>query len=75
MDSNAFLWLAGTSITGFLFLAGWCWNLHEKYAAISGTAKKVDEIHIALLGTMDKEGQISKLRRLEEKCRLRHGDE
>lgn len=69
-----FVWLAGISFTGFLFLAGWCWNLHEKYNAIAATASKVNEIHTALLGDMKNEGQISRLRRLEEKCKLIHGE-
>lgn len=74
MDS-AFLWLAGASLSGFLFLAGWCWNLHEKYSAIAGTAQKVNDIHNALLGDMRNEGLISKQRRMEENCKLRHDED
>lgn len=70
MDGQATL---GICATGFFFLAGWCWYLHGKYAAIWATSDKVDEIHKALLGDMYKEGLISKTRRLEENCRIRHG--
>ena len=46
------MWLAGVSITGFMVLAGWSYNLQGKVSAMMETAKKVDEIHAALLGTM-----------------------
>lgn len=73
MESNTLiLWVAGSCFTGFLFLAGWCWNLHEKYNAIANTARKVDEIHKALMGDLDKEGWLSKTRRMEELCKQRH---
>jgi len=68
------LWIAGLCVTGFLFLAGWCWNLHEKYNAIANTAQKVNEIHMALLGDMKTEGIISRVRRHEENCKIRHGE-
>ena len=69
---DAFFWLAGVSITGFLFLAGWCWNLHEKYSAIASTATKVSEMHIALLGDLAHDGFIARLKRIEETCKRYH---
>jgi hypothetical protein len=72
MDNSLILWVAGTSVGGFLFLAGWCWNLHEKYNAIAATAQKVNEIHAALIGDMEREGLLSKTRRMEEQCKIRH---
>jgi hypothetical protein len=68
------LWVAGASVSGFLFLAGWCWNLHEKYNAIESTSRKVDDIHQALLGDIKTEGLISRTRRIEENCKIRHSE-
>ena len=64
------MWLAGVSITGFLVLAGWSYNLHGKVSGMEATARKVDEIHAALLGTMADEGLLSKFRRQQERCLL-----
>jgi hypothetical protein len=68
--SSMILWVAGTSVTGFLVLSGWCYNLNGKLSAVIATSKKVDEIHEALLGTMDKEGWISKARKQQDMCIL-----
>jgi hypothetical protein len=74
MDANIFQWGFGICATGFFFLAGWNLHLNTKVSAVLETAQKVDEIHIALLGDMKNEGLISRQRRLEEQCKLRHGE-
>jgi len=74
MSENAIsLWI-GACISGFFFLAGWCWYLNSKVSGVLATAKKVDEIHTALLGDMKTEGLISKTRRIDENCKIRHGE-
>lgn len=63
-------WAFGICVTGFLFLAGWVLSLSLKLGTVLDTAKKVSEIHLALLGDMANEGLISRARRLEDNCRL-----
>ena len=63
-------WAFGFCVTGFLFLAGWTLSLSLKFGTVLETAKKVSEIHLALLGDMANEGLISRARRLEDNCRL-----
>lgn len=74
MDGAVFQWGFGICATGFFFLAGWSWYLNAKIGAVIHTAQKVDEIHIALLGDMRHEGLISRTRRMEEQCKIRHGE-
>lgn len=68
-------WIMEMSAGGFVFLAGWCWYLSAKYQVAANVSAKVDEIHLALMGTMDKEGLISKVRRMDDNCKLRHKDD
>lgn len=76
MEPSGLMWaMFVSSVTGFLFLAGWCWNLHEKYSAIVGTATKVAEMHAMLMGNLEKEGLISHIRRSDERCARIHGKE
>jgi hypothetical protein len=74
MNDAIFQWGFGICATGFFFLAGWIQYLNTKVSAVLQTAQKVDEIHVALLGDMRNEGIMSRTRRLEEQCKLRHGE-
>lgn len=71
MDSQV-IWLAGVSITGFLFLMGWLMSIQAKVSVVEDMKKKVDEVHFCLIGNMDKEGLISKVSRIDRECKLRH---
>ena len=78
MSEGAFLWVIGTSIMGFLFLAGWCWVMRDeisKRVTFDNLEKRLvrleeplQEIRDALLGDMETEGLISKERRRDEHC-------
>ena len=51
MDSQV-IWLAGVSITGFLFLMGWLMTIQAKVSVVEDMKKKVDEVHFCLVGNM-----------------------
>jgi len=78
MDNSLILWVAGTSVGGFLFLAGWCWSLREQvsrrvtYESLDKKFEAINEIRDALLGDMKNEGLISRVRRQQDKC-IMHG--
>ena len=72
VSEPTFLGLASACGGGFLFLLGWCWWLNIKVSAVLATVQKVDDIHMAILGDMKTEGLISRTRRLEEQCHIRH---
>ena len=59
---------------GFCVLMGWCWYLNTKYAVVASMKEKVDDIHKVLMGDLQNEGWISKARRIEEQCKIRHGE-
>lgn len=71
-------WLAGMCVTGFLFLAAWCWIMRDEiskrvtHEALEKRLQRIEEpiteIRNALLGDMNTEGLISKERRRDERC-------
>jgi len=74
-DSGLVLSLFGICVTGFFVLAGWMWWMIgqiAKRATYEWIQKnvdvKLDQIKEALMGSMDKEGLISRVRRIDENC-------
>lgn len=65
-------WILEICATGFFFLAGWCWYLNSKMSSALDVKAKVDEIHRALMGNLTEEGLISRQRRMEKECTIRH---
>jgi hypothetical protein len=67
-------WAMGVCVTGFLFLVAWNRYLSEQikdrvtFEALEKRLAKVDEIHAALLGTIQDEGLLSRFRRQQERC-------
>jgi len=74
MDSQL-VWFFGVCVTGFLFLTGWIINIQSKVSVVEDMKKKVDEVHFYLIGSMEKEGLISKVNRIDRECKLRHKEE
>jgi hypothetical protein len=72
MDGAVFQWGFGICATGFFFLAGWCWYLNSKMSAVLDVKEKVNEIHRALMGDFKEEGLVSRQRRMEKECSIRH---
>jgi hypothetical protein len=76
-DSSFVLSLFGICVTGFLFLAGWMFWMVQQVAKKASyewiklnLEAKLDDIKGALMGTMEKEGLISRVRRIDENCVL-----
>ena len=74
-----FMWLAGASFTGFVVLLNWYKGLEKKQfdtdtkiVVLEDMKKKIDEVHLYLIGNMDKEGLISRVSRIDRECKLRH---
>lgn len=65
-------WTLEICATGFFFLAGWSLILHTKMSQVWDVKTKVDEIHKALMGDLKEEGLISRQRRMEKECSIRH---
>jgi hypothetical protein len=73
-----FIWLIGICVTGFLFLAGWCFIMRDEISKrvtfdnLERRMLRLEEpllkIQTALLGDMQTEGLISKERRRDEHC-------
>ena len=74
-DSGLVLSLFGICVTGFFVLTGWMWWMVGQIAKKASyewiklnMESKLDDIKGALMGTMDKEGLISRVRRIDENC-------
>ena len=81
MQLDALQWMITYCTGGFLFLAGWMfwlvgelsrkvsyeWIEKQLKAELNGT---LTEIRDAMLGTMQQEGLISRMRRIEDRCAL-----
>ena len=58
-------WALGVCVTGFFFLCGCIWWVSRQLPDAKKIAKDLGAIKDALLGTMDKQGFISKLYSIE----------
>jgi hypothetical protein len=79
-EGQLIMWLAGICVTGFLFLAAWCWIMRDeisKRVTFDNLEKRLvrledplNEIRDALCGDMKtgREGLLSKERRRDAEC-------
>jgi hypothetical protein len=73
-------WILGTCITGFLFLVGWLIVVDRRTAFTEQVIKELQDIKLALMGTLDKRGLVTavhdveqRMMKMEKVCDERHG--
>ena len=67
---TALWWVAGTCVSGFFVLLGWCWRISGRLTIVKEIVemnRTLKKIEIALIGDFEKKGLLTKHRELERR--------